>query len=79
MGGARGLDAAELTNSARNALVGARGWANHSVPVAVVGCSGGGLSLAAIGVVDAALSLAGADTMTVRVVVDVKPELPVTT
>ena len=41
--------------------------------------SGGGLSLAAGRVLDAALSFAGAEMMTVRVVVDVRPALSDTT
>ena len=55
-------------------------WALNvaSVPVADKG-SMGKLLLAADGVLDAWLSFAGADTMTVRVEVDVRPAGSVTT
>ena len=53
-------------------------WAVDEASVPVT-WSGRGLSLAAGGVLDAALSFAGAETMTVRVVVLVRPEMPVTT
>jgi hypothetical protein len=82
------LDAVELTDIGRDAPVGWLYWAVvvGSVPVAAMRGRGrlsfaaGGelvatLSLAAVGVPEAWLSLAGTDTMTVRVDVLVRPAL----
>ena len=69
----------ERTDIGRRAKVRARNWAVDEASVVPVEASGGGLSFAAGGVLDAALSFAGADTITVRVLVLVRPEMPVAT
>ena len=63
MVGARKLDAGCITDIGRRDAVARLYWAADEASVVPVDCSGGGLSFA------------GADTMTVRVVVDVRPEV----
>ena len=77
---ARRLDAEELTDIGGRALAVRPYWAVGvaSVPAAERRVSGV-LSFpagASAGELDATLSFAGADTMTVRVVVDVRPDWP---